>query len=74
MTGLPSHWSKTPAPDELQLLGQRWVESMASAILCVPSAIVPIETVILINPAHADVARIKRQRPLPFLFDARMFK
>ena len=40
-------------------LGSRWLREGASAVLEVPSVIVPEETVVVINPAHRDTARIK---------------
>lgn len=72
--GLPSNWSESPAPEELQTRGRRWIERGSSAVLLVPSAVVPIERNVLINPMHADAGRISRQPPARFLFDVRMIQ
>ena len=40
-------------------LGSRWLREGASALLEVPSVIVPEETVVVINTTHRDTARIK---------------
>lgn len=71
---LPENWRTSPAPPALQVLGSAWVQRNDSAVLSVPSAIIPIERNYLLNPAHPDFARIKIRRPEPFGFDARMWK
>jgi hypothetical protein len=43
-------------------------------VLEVPSAIVPSEMNYLLNPAQPDFRRIRVRRPLPFLFDPRIWK
>jgi RES domain-containing protein len=55
-------------------LGSNWVARNESAVLSVPSAIIPIERNYLLNPAHADFARIRIRPPQPFGFDARLWK
>jgi RES domain-containing protein len=40
-------------------LGSRWLREGASALLEVPSVIVPEESVVVINTTHRDTARIK---------------
>lgn len=69
---LPRHWRNTPAPESLQRMGLAWLLGAETAILSVPSAIVPRERNLLINPAHADFRRIKAGKPEPFAFDARL--
>jgi RES domain-containing protein len=53
-------------------IGSEWVESGASAALRVPSAVVPYEHDVLLNPAHPDMGRLAFGAPEPFLFDARL--
>jgi RES domain-containing protein len=43
-------------------------------VLVVPSAIVPQERNVLLNPAHRDFRVIRRGAPEPFSFDPRMWK
>ena len=63
-------------PRELtsQELGDWWIDSKASAVLEVPSAVVADEHNYLLNPAHPDFARIVADPPALFHFDARLFR
>jgi len=72
LTSLPSDWRESPAPAELQAIGDGWVREQRSLLLKVPSAIVPQEHNYLINPAHPDFARLTVGSPVPFTFDARL--
>lgn len=69
---LPSGWRATPAPPELADIGTAWVKKMSTAILAVPSAIVPNETNYLLNPRHDDFAKIRVAAPERFSFDPRL--
>lgn len=71
-TALPADWRVTPAPAALADLGMAWVRKRASAVLAVPSVIVPSETNYLLNPAHPHFARIWIGKPEPFSLDPRM--
>ncbi len=71
---LPKNWSASPPPIALQRLGDEWVRSLASAVLEVPTAIVPLEQNYLLNPAHPDFAQIKLEKPRRFRFDQRFRK
>jgi RES domain-containing protein len=39
-------------------MGQTWLQGAQTAVLVVPSAVVPAERSFLINPRHPDFARI----------------
>jgi RES domain-containing protein len=69
---LPRGWRRHPAPEALQRLGDLWVAEARSAVLRVPSAIVPEESNYLVNPSHAGFARISFASPEPFQIDARL--
>lgn len=71
---LPADRRRYPAPESLAELGAQWVRAAATAILQVPSAVVPQETTYLLNPAHADFARITVGAPETFSFDPRLWK
>ena len=71
---LPRNWREYPGPPSLQALGSGWVESRESAVLSVPSALIPAERNYLISPAHPDFRRLKIHSPAPFSFDSRMWK
>lgn len=72
---LPRHWRRYEPPvEELCAFGDAWVQKMATAILKVPSAIVPSEYNFLLNPAHPDFKRIAKGKPVSASFDARLFR
>ncbi len=71
---LPSGWASGAPLVETQLIGDQWVRERRSALLEVPSAIVPQETNYLLNPEHADLARITIGPPVPFPIDERLVK
>jgi RES domain-containing protein len=71
---LPKNWNASPTPASLQKLGDDWVREQVSAVLEVPTAIVPREKNYLLNPAHPDFAKIKLEKPKRFVFDERLHK
>lgn len=71
---LPSDWRGYPGPDALRDLGSRWAEQLKSAVLAVPSVIIPHEPNYLLNPRHHDFKKIRVGRPQPFSFDPRLWK
>jgi RES domain-containing protein len=54
-------------------MGDYWIDSEASAVLRVPSVVVPDESNFLLNPRHAGFAHIIVEPPKPFVFDPRLF-
>ena len=70
---LPANWRRYPAPEALTRFGARWLKSARSAVLAVPSVVIPHERNYVINPAHDGFARITIARPEPFSFDPRMW-
>ena len=73
-TDLPKIWRSDPAPSELKRIGDEWVSSESSAVLCVPSAILDIESNYLLNAAHPEFALIDIGPSNPFQFDPRLLK
>jgi RES domain-containing protein len=69
---LPTNWRKYPPPAIVKDLGCAWVASRRTVALVVPSAITPIEDNIVLNPRHADMAKIAQDPPEPFAFDPRL--
>jgi RES domain-containing protein len=47
------------------------VKQARSAVLELPSAIIPIELNYLLNPAHPEFKKIAIGKPVPFSFDPR---
>lgn len=56
---LPSKWRAFPAPPALREIGDDWVAAGRSAVLRVPSALVPQESHYVLNPRHPDFARVR---------------
>jgi len=69
---LPVEWHRQPGPPELRELGTRWADAAESAVLEVPSAVVPEEHNFLLNPRHPDFVRLAIRDPEPFPFDERL--
>jgi len=73
VSNLPPDWQSDPPPESTKLIGDEWVLSDRTAVLRVPSVVVPSEYNYLLNPAHADFKKIRRERPEPFYFDLRVW-
>lgn len=69
---LPRNWKESPPPPAAQAIGAAWVAGGTSAVLRVPSVVVPGEFNFLLNPAHRDFGRIRIGTPTPFPFDPRL--
>lgn len=69
---LPSDWNLLPDHTACVARGAAWIREGRSALLRVPSALVPEEGNLLINPTHADAARIAATAARPFAFDPRL--
>ena len=74
VSALPTQWRRFPAPPETQALGDRWVKDSRSAVLRVPSVIIPSACNFLLNPAHPDSAKVIIEPPKPFEFDTRLLE
>jgi len=72
LSDLPSDWRRSPAPPELQQLGDQWTLDGATPVLAVPSAIIEHEQNYLLNQRHDAFRRIARARARPFTFDLRL--
>jgi RES domain-containing protein len=72
LNALPRNWRTEPVSAESQELGAAWYERGRTAVLAVPSAIIPEEINFVLNPAHPDFAKISISKPAPFAFDPRL--
>jgi RES domain-containing protein len=68
----PREWRGNPPPARLQEIGDAWAEAGKSAVLQVPSAVVPDESNFLLNPKHPEFGRIHMGRATPFRYDPRL--
>lgn len=71
---LPSDWRDIAAREKLQAIGTAWARKGGSAVLAVPSAVIPAETNYLLNPLHPDFRRIKIGKPRKFETDLRLIR
>ena len=69
---LPPDWRTYPEPPSTRAIGDRWLDAARHAVLKVPSALVPVESNYVLNPAHPDFRRITIGKPVPFTLDARL--
>lgn len=52
--------------------GSRWLREGAALGLIVPSAVLPLERVMLVNPGHAAMGEVRLVEVYDFMYDARM--
>ncbi len=71
---LPSDWRDHTALQRLRTIGTEWATRLSSAVLTVPSAVVPAETNYLLNPKHPDFAKISIGEPQELVTDLRLIK
>lgn len=74
LASLPPDWRSLATRDTLQAIGRNWLEQGTSAVLAVPSAVVPAERNYLINPNHPDFARIEVGTAEPLETDLRLMR
>ena len=70
----PPGWRRQPVPESTMRYGSAWFEAGETAVLAVPSIVVPSEFNYVLNPAHDGFKRLKISKPWPFTFDARLWK
>ena len=71
---LPIGWDAEP-PGRVSIdRGLKWIRDKRSALLVVPSVIVPEEHNVLINPRHPDAALITAEKVRKWTFDPRLAK
>ena len=71
---LPVGWDAIPEGKVSLDCGDSWLGSSQSALLLVPSAIVPEESNVLINPRHPDAALLRAAKVRLWRYDARLLR
>jgi RES domain-containing protein len=71
---LPADWRQPEQRDALQRIGRDWLGQGQSAVLAVPSAVVPAESSYLLNPRHPDFAQIVIGEPEALQTDRRLMR
>ena len=69
---VPPDWRDEPPNDATRDIGNSWTREQRSVGLAVPSGVIPEEWNFLLNPAHADFAKIAIGKPHLFAFDPRL--
>jgi RES domain-containing protein len=76
---LPDGWHRRAEDARLRRLGQAWADAErgpdpGAPVLKVPSAVIPEERNVLINPRHPDASEVTVSRKRPFTFDPRLLE
>ncbi|HEX6987122.1 MAG TPA: RES domain-containing protein [Planctomycetaceae bacterium] len=71
-TRLPAMWRRPRGLASTRRYGDEWAAEARSAVLRVPSAVIPQEANFLLNPRHPDFSAIEIGTPERFDFDARL--
>lgn len=71
---LPPDWRSTPPSRSTQALGDAWVREGRSAVLRLPSVLLPHHANLVLNPAHPDFAAVTVEPAVPLPIDPRLVK
>ena len=69
---LPGGWRQSAASRECRRAGDAWLDRGESAILKLPTSVLPHGSNYLLNPRHDDAASIRVLSTEPFHFDPRL--
>jgi RES domain-containing protein len=71
---LPAEWNTTPDHPECIRRGDAWLADAEKLLLKVPSAVMPQENNVLINPAHTDFGTVQISSVGSFHLDRRLVR
>ena len=74
IASLPPYWADNPAHPSLCIIGDKFAKANKYLAMKIPSAIIPEEYNILINPNHKDFERVKINYKRKIPIDRRFFK
>ncbi len=69
---LMKNWKERKNFIHTQHLGNEWIRANTSAVLKIPSSIIPMEYNYILNTAHKDFKKIKLRGVENFIFDSRV--
>jgi RES domain-containing protein len=72
MDELPVGWDYSVPSSASKDMGTEWARRKISAVMSIPSVIIPRERNYLLNPLHHDFRQIRFGKPEPFVFDPRL--
>jgi RES domain-containing protein len=70
----PKGWRNEPPGSTSMNAGDQWLKAGKTALLEVPSALIPLETNLILNPLHPDCGKLRIGAAQAFHFDPRMWK
>jgi RES domain-containing protein len=70
----PRGWRAEPPAEASMRYGSAWLRAGRSAVLEVPSVLVPSESNYVLNPRHPEFAKLRIGRPQAFSFDPRLWR
>ena len=68
---LPTNWNDPGGADQ-QAFGDAWLTEADTVALIVPSAVVPYENNVILNPLHAEFERVSVRQPEVLALDKRL--
>jgi RES domain-containing protein len=68
---LPRDWDIEPAEGSC-MQGSKWLRSNERLCYRLPSAVIPEEFILMLNPNHADFSRVRLEGETSFRFDSRL--
>lgn len=74
LNDLPANWREPKGSDALKEIGSKWAMDQKSAVMIVPSAIIPDERNYLLNSLHSDFKKIRVGKPAALVIDARLIE
>ena len=74
MRSFPGDWMLSPPPDSVQRFGNALLAASKTLVIRVPSVVIPEEHNYLLNPLHADMAKVKIIGVSDFSYDVRVKK
>jgi RES domain-containing protein len=69
---LAKGWNAASPGPASKRIGNDWIEHARSAVLALPSVIIPLERTFLLNPGHRDFRKIKITDGGDFFLDPRL--
>jgi len=71
---LPDNWFENPPPDSIKQKGDLFIKNKKHLALKVPSAVMPEEYNLLLNPAHPNFNKVKILYSRTLRLDERLLK
>jgi len=74
LNSLPHNWTTFAQGEALWAIGRAWIARGKSAVLAVPSAVMPAETNYLLNPLHPDFGQIQIEKAQKLQTNVRLLR